>query len=192
MEQKLIVEILNEDTSFIPQRKTEGSVGYDLKIDLNRTLEQLREDNLANELYNKSYNRKFDVNDCNYNPIGEIFEMRGEGLTLELLPEERIIVSTGIKVAIPKGYEGQIRVRSGMAVKHGLEVVNAPGTIDWDYRGEVKVILRNSTPHTPIIIKHGERIAQLVISPVATPDVIVDKIDDTLRGEGGFGSTGSK
>lgn len=192
MEHKLIVEVLNGDLSFIPTRKTEGSVGYDLTVDLNRTLLDRMEDQLADTVSGSPRHRQYSLFDCNGNDLGEIVENQGEGLRLILYPGERVILSTGIKVAIPEGHEGQIRVRSGMAVKHGLEVVNAPGTIDWDYRGEIKVIVKNGTPHTDIVIKHGERIAQLVISPVSTPDIRVDSVDNTQRGEGGFGSTGNK
>lgn len=113
-----------------------------------------------------------------------------EGAPVTLAPRERVAVPTGLELAIPPGYEGQVRPRSGLAFKHGLTVVNAPGTIDSDYRGEVKVLLINLGAD-PVEIARGERIAQLVIAPVTVADLItVEKLDETTRGIGGFGSTG--
>ncbi len=101
-------------------------------------------------------------------------------------------VSTGIAVEIPAGYEGQVRPRSGLALKSGVTVLNAPGTIDADYRGEVKVILVNLSDKD-FEVKKGDRIAQLVIAPVVKADVKeVDALSETKRGQGGFGSTGVK
>jgi dUTP pyrophosphatase len=105
-------------------------------------------------------------------------------------PGDTILVPSGFKIAIPQGFEGQVRPRSGLAIKHGIGILNSPGTIDSDYRGEVKVILTNFGK-MPFIIKRGERIAQLVISPVARAQwVEVPSIDETSRGSGGFGHTG--
>jgi dUTP pyrophosphatase len=99
-------------------------------------------------------------------------------------------VPTGFALAIPAGYEGQVRPRSGLAAEHGVTVLNAPGTIDADSRGEVKVILVNHG-REPFRVARGDRIAQLVIAAVATVEVgEVDSLDDTERGGGGFGSTG--
>jgi dUTP pyrophosphatase len=99
-------------------------------------------------------------------------------------------VATGIALAIPPGFEGQVRPRSGLALKHGVTVLNAPGTIDADYRGEVKVILINHGGD-PFQVSRGDRVAQLVIAPVApTRFERVDILPETGRGEGGFGSTG--
>ncbi len=107
-----------------------------------------------------------------------------------LSPLERSAVPTGLEVAIPVGYEGQVRARSGRALREGLAVVNAPGTIDADYRGEVKVLVVNLGAE-PLVIRRGERIAQLVIAPVARAVVHeVARLADTARGSGGFGSTG--
>lgn len=101
-------------------------------------------------------------------------------------------VATGIALAIPEGYEGQVRPRSGLALKHGVTVLNAPGTIDADYRGEVKVILINHG-REPFRIARGDRIAQLVVAPVsASRFERVEALTDTARGTGGFGSTGLK
>jgi dUTP pyrophosphatase len=105
-------------------------------------------------------------------------------------PGERAMVPTGIALALPVGYEGQVRPRSGLARKHGVTVLNAPGTIDADYRGEVVVLLINHGKE-PFEIRTGERIAQLVVAAVARPTLVeVDALDDTGRGAGGFGSTG--
>jgi dUTP pyrophosphatase len=109
-------------------------------------------------------------------------------VTLE--PLQRMLVKTGLKMAIPKGFEGQVRPRSGLALKQGITCLNSPGTIDSDYRGEVGVILINLSDSVVQLAK-GERIAQLVICPVARATVqVVDSLDETERGEGGFGSTG--
>ena len=110
---------------------------------------------------------------------------------LTIKPMQREAVPTGLAMAIPQGYEVQVRPRSGLAYKHGLTVANAPGTIDSDYRGEVKVILIN-LGDAPVEITHGMRIAQLVLAPVAmAAPKIVNQLDDTDRGAGGFGSTGT-
>jgi len=107
-----------------------------------------------------------------------------------LQPGERRTVPTGLALELPEGYEGQVRPRSGLAARHGIGMVNAPGTIDADYRGEVHVILVNHGQE-PFAAKRGERIAQLVVAPVARVEVIeVDALSDSDRGAGGFGSTG--
>jgi len=109
---------------------------------------------------------------------------------LTLAPGARALIPTGLKLAIPAGYEAQVRPRSGLALKHGITVLNSPGTIDSDYRGELKVILIN-LGQVPFVIQPGERVAQLVLAPVVQlPLVEVASLDDTERGEGGFGSTG--
>ena len=107
-------------------------------------------------------------------------------------PGEKALISTGISMAIPKGYEVQIRPRSGLAVKKNITVLNTPGTIDADYRGEIKVILINHGKEK-FIIKNGERIAQMVVCPVIQAGLEeVKELSDTSRGSGGFGSTGAK
>ncbi len=109
---------------------------------------------------------------------------------LTLSPGEYALVPTGIRIAVPPGYEGQVRPRSGLAARNGVSVVNAPGTIDADYRGEVCVVLINHGKE-PFAISRGDRIAQLVICPVARARIEpADELDDTKRGEGGFGHTG--
>ena len=107
-----------------------------------------------------------------------------------IAPGERGTVATGIAMAIPDGYEVQVRPRSGMALKHGITVANTPGTIDSDYRGELKVILINHGTET-YKVRRGDRVAQIVIAPVVRASWLeVSELDETERGEGGFGSTG--
>ena len=109
---------------------------------------------------------------------------------VELAPGARAAVATGIAIAIPEGYEVQVRPRSGLALRHGVTCLNTPGTIDHDYRGEVKVILANLGTEAFQVVR-GERIAQLVPAPVQRAAfALVDDLDDTVRGTGGFGSTG--
>jgi dUTP pyrophosphatase len=109
---------------------------------------------------------------------------------LVILPGGRALVPTGVALALPEGFEAQVRPRSGLAVKHGLTVLNSPGTIDADYRGEVRVALIN-LGHEPFTVSRGQRIAQMVVAPVARvtwrPTA---NLDETKRGAGGFGSTG--
>lgn len=107
-----------------------------------------------------------------------------------LAPGERALVPTGLQIALPTGHEGQVRPRSGLAVRHGVTVLNAPGTIDADYRGEVKVILVNHGSE-PFVIRRGERIAQLVVATHEHVEwELADELEETVRGEGGFGHTG--
>ncbi|MDD5807149.1 MAG: dUTP diphosphatase [Eggerthellales bacterium] len=114
-----------------------------------------------------------------------------ESLVLE--PFQRALVATGLAVAIPEGYAGLVMPRSGLAIKHGISVVNAPGLIDSHYRGELKVILINLDPTHSFVIEPGDRIAQLVVSRVEQVTwSVVDQLDETERGQGGFGSSGSK
>lgn len=111
-----------------------------------------------------------------------------DGILLE--PLSRTLVGTGLYIQLPKGFEAQIRPRSGLAAKHGITVLNSPGTIDADYRGEIKVILVNLS-HQSFVINPGERIAQMVIAKHEKAEFnVVDKLEETARGEGGFGSTG--
>lgn len=145
------------------------------------------------------------------NPILKIQRLRDNGLPLPcyqsagaagvdlladldapliLAPMERRAVPTGIAIAIPVGYEGQVRPRSGRALNEGVTMVNSPGTIDSDYRGELKVLAINLGP-TPVTISHGDRIAQLIITPVARAEILeVADLGETARGAGGFGHTG--
>ncbi len=117
-------------------------------------------------------------------------DQRGAGITLA--PLARMIVPTGMRIAIPMGYEVQMRPRSGLALKHGITLPNTPGTIDSDYRGPLGVLLINLSD-TPYVIAHGDRIAQMIVAPVVQAGFeSVDHLDDTARGAGGFGSTGKR
>lgn len=107
-----------------------------------------------------------------------------------LAPGERALVGTGIAIALPDGYEAQVRPRSGLALKHGITMLNSPGTIDADYRGEIGVIVVNHGSE-PFVIRNGERIAQMVVAPVTRVNLLeTDELDETERGSGGFGHTG--
>lgn len=109
-----------------------------------------------------------------------------------LRPMERRLIGTGLHIALPPGYEAQIRPRSGLALKHGITVLNSPGTIDADYRGEIMVLLVNLSSED-FIVNDGERIAQMVIAEYGKAGFVeVDELDDTARGEGGYGHTGVK
>ncbi|WP_425089104.1 dUTP diphosphatase [Stappia sp.] len=111
---------------------------------------------------------------------------------LVLQPGAHALVPTGIAIALPEGTEAQVRPRSGLAAKHGVTVLNTPGTIDADYRGEIKVILIN-LGDAPFTVERGSRIAQMVVAPIARAELVeVADLDDTARGAGGFGSTGPR
>ena len=115
-----------------------------------------------------------------------------EDAPITLEPGERHLTPTGLAIALPPGFEAQMRPRSGLALKHGVTCLNSPGTIDADYRGELKVILINHGAE-PFVIRRGERIAQIVIAPVTQAKWdMVEKLPESSRGEGGFGSTGRK
>jgi dUTP pyrophosphatase len=135
------------------------------------------------------------VNKSN-NPIPRYQTVGAVGLDLQsneerrIYPSQTILVSTGLFIAIPEGFEGQIRPRSGLAIAQGITVLNTPGTIDSDYRGEIKIILHN-TGDKEVDIAPGDRIAQLIIAPVERVQLEeVEELDSTIRGEDGFGSTG--
>jgi dUTP pyrophosphatase len=110
---------------------------------------------------------------------------------LTLLPGARALVPTGFSIALPPGYEAQVRPRSGLAIRAGVTCLNAPGTIDADYRGEVQVVLANFGSE-PVLIRRGDRIAQMIVAPVTQASFeVVDELAPTRRGDGGFGSTGN-
>ena len=112
--------------------------------------------------------------------------------SIEMAPFQRVLISTGIFIELPIGFEAQIRTRSGMAFKNGIAVLNSPGTIDADYRGEIKVLLINLSSEN-YIISNGERIAQMVVAPHFQVEwVSVEELPDSIRGMGGFGHTGMK
>jgi dUTP pyrophosphatase len=109
---------------------------------------------------------------------------------LTLAPGRHALVPTGLAIALPEGFEAQVRPRSGLAAKHGITVLNSPGTIDADYRGEIQVILINHSCE-PFVIRRGDRIAQMVVAPVVQAELVQsDALSSTNRGSGGFGSTG--
>jgi dUTP pyrophosphatase len=116
-----------------------------------------------------------------------------EGQSVVLLPGDRFLMPTGLVMAIPEGHEGQIRPRSGLALKHGATVLNSPGTIDSDYRNEVKVLIINHG-QSPFEVRRGDRVAQLLIAPVPectwAEVATIGELGDTVRGQGGYGSTG--
>lgn len=107
-------------------------------------------------------------------------------------PQEVVSIPTGLRLEIPQGYEGQVRPRSGLAAKFGVTVINTPGTIDSDYRGEIKVLLINMSK-VPFIVHRGDRIAQIVFGPIVRAELdFSERLEDTKRGDGGFGHTGTK
>ena len=154
------------DDVVIPQYATEGSAGFDLVA---HNFKQLHDQ---------------------YSPSTNI-AIIGEGVkSIALTPHSRILIGCGFAVAVPKHHELQIRSRSGNALKKGLVVLNSPGTIDSDYRGEVGVILYNASEFA-IEINLGDKIAQAVLAPYCVADLeVVEELSETQRGEGGFGSTG--
>ncbi len=116
----------------------------------------------------------------------------GEDAPMVLAPRERAAIPTGFAIALPQGFEAQVRARSGLALKNGVAPLNSPGTVDADYRGEIKVILMNHGAE-PFAIRRGDRIAQLVIAPVVQATWLeTEDLDETARGAGGFGSTGAR
>ena len=135
-----------------------------------------------------------------HHPLPEYATSQSAGLDLRayitepinLKPLERVMVGTGLSLELPDGYEAQIRPRSGLAAKHGITVLNSPGTIDADYRGEIKIILVNLSNEN-FVINDGERICQMVIAPYTQVELVdVEKLSDTDRGQGGFGHTGKE
>lgn len=115
-----------------------------------------------------------------------------EGIHVVIEPGRHDLIPTGLAIALPAGYEAQVRPRSGLAAKHGITVLNSPGTVDSDYRGEIKVILINHGS-APFTVKRGERIAQMVIAPVTQAVLVeISELDSTVRGSGGFGSSGTQ
>lgn len=143
---------------------------------------------------------KIKVVNTGHQPLPAYATQQSAGLDLRanldesivLRPMERRLVSTGLRIALPEGYEAQVRPRSGLALKHGITVLNTPGTIDADYRGEVTVLLINFSQED-FIINDGERIAQLVVARYEQADFLtVEELDETERGAGGYGHTGVK
>ena len=164
---KMQVQVIRNTLNQLPRYETPESAGCDLRAELN----------LINE--------KFLFN-------AEAFSTL-DNLVTELIiyPGGRALIPTGIKMALPVGFEAQVRPRSGLALKHGITVLNTPGTIDSDYRGDVGVVLINHGTE-PFVVNQGDRIAQLVITQITQVQFVpVDELQETNRGTGGFGSTGS-
>ena len=143
---------------------------------------------------------KIEVVNCGHQPLPAYATEQSAGMDLRanidhpivLHPMERRLIPTGLHIALPAGYEAQVRPRSGLALKHGITVLNAPGTIDADYRGEVGVVLINLSQQD-FVVNDGERIAQLVVASYEKADFIeVEALNETERGEGGYGHTGVK
>ncbi len=126
-------------------------------------------------------------------PLSAGLDLRANiDVPVTLHPMERRIIGTGLYMALPPGFEAQVRPRSGLALKHGITVLNTPGTIDADYRGEIKVLLVNLS-NEPFVINEGERIAQMVVAKHEQADfTLVSELDETERGDGGYGHTGVK
>ncbi len=130
-------------------------------------------------------------------PLPDYATAQAAGLDLlaaaavEIAPMARALVPTGVALELPEGFEGQVRPRSGLAVRHGVTVLNAPGTVDAGYRGEIKVLLINLDPREPVALSRGDRIAQLVVQRVEHAAFVeVDELPSSVRGAGGYGSTG--
>lgn len=163
----MIVQVIKSTTNELPTYGTIESAGCDLRADLWGLKEKF--------LFGVFINR------------GENSEIK----SIEITPGGRALIPTGLQIALPVGYEAQVRPRSGLALKHGITVLNTPGTIDADYRGDIGVILINHGTE-PFKVEQGDRIAQLVIAKHERVDWLeVEELSETNRGDGGFGSTGS-
>lgn len=160
----LQIKIKAEDNSFIPEFKTDGSVGADIKADLSKPIQ-------------KEFGHYIDRKEF-----------------IEIYPNSRVTIECGFAMELPSGYEAQIRPRSGKSTKEGMHLPNSPGSIDSDYRGIIKVTAHNIHPINNLIITHGERIAQMVIKEAFGKDkvefVSTNELSETVRGEGGYGHTG--
>ena len=160
-----VINVVNKSNNPLPEYATEGSAGMDLRADLTKVDPK-----------------------CIFN--GGMQDSKEGGLELQLNPGGRALIPTGLQIALPIGFEAQVRARSGLALKYGISLANNLGTIDPDYRGDVGVILVNHG-QWPFIIHQGDRIAQLVISRYEQVELNkVESLDETERGEGGFGHTG--
>lgn len=174
--EKRKVKVFNKSENDLPDYSTVHSAGFDIRVDLSRIH---KKEDLKGVLEYIS------------------FEINEDGnKVITLFPGGRVLIPTGLHVEIPDGYELQIRPRSGLSIKNGIMVVNSPGTIDQDYRGEINIIIYNSDPINPFNIYSGDRIAQGVLNKVDQIDWITVKnledLSDTERGQGGFGHTGTK
>lgn len=164
---KMQVQVIRNTLNQLPKYETPESAGCDLRAELN----------LINE--------KFLFN------AEAFYTLDNVATELIIYPGGRALIPTGIKMALPVGFEAQVRPRSGLALKYGITVLNTPGTIDSDYRGDVGVVLINHGTE-PFVVNQGDRIAQLVITQITQVQFVpVDELQETNRGTGGFGSTGS-
>lgn len=158
------VQVVNLSNNELPKYSIEGSAGMDLRADFSRVSKE---------------NRLIIHGDADYT----------EQIEVTLYPGSRMLIPTGLKIALPEGYEARIQPRSGLALKNGISIVNTPGCVDANYRGEIGIILINHGLE-PFTIKHGDRIAQMIVSKTEYIEFEqVEELNDTNRGSGGFGST---
>lgn len=158
------VQVINLSNNELPKYSIEGSAGMDLRADFSRISKE---------------NPLTVYGDVDYT----------EQIEVTLYPGSRMLIPTGLKIALPEGYEARIQPRSGLALKNGISIVNTPGCVDANYRGEIGIILINHGLK-PFTIKHGDRVAQMIVSKTEYVEFEqVEELDDTNRGSGGFGST---
>lgn len=164
------IQIVNKSNNPLPKYETQGASGMDVRADLRYP--------------NYEKIKKFSFNCCVYKADEEV--------GIDINPGGRCLIPTGLFVSIPFGYEIQVRPRSGLALKKGITVLNSPGSLDSDYRGEIGIILINNSDET-FSVFHADKIAQLVLCPIEKTEwELVKELDTTERGEGGFGHTGIK
>lgn len=193
------VQIINKSQWELPQYATPFSAGLDLRGDFSRI--KLVDNKPEKFFFNadvvgiglvENPDSNIEIVDKEGNPTGEKPKTIPVAKTIEIKPGGRCLIPTGLFVALPEGYEAQVRPRSGLALKQGITVLNSPGTIDADYRGEIGVILINNSLE-PVRLHDGERIAQLVIAKHEQAEWDeVEELPSTDRGEGGFGHSGVK
>lgn len=193
------IQIINKSQWELPQYATPFSAGLDLRGDFSRI--KLVDNKPEKFFFNadvvgvglvENPNSNIEIVDKDGNPTGEKPKTISVAKTIEIKPGGRCLIPTGLFIALPEGYEAQVRPRSGLALKQGITVLNSPGTIDADYRGEIGVILINNSLE-PVRLNDGERIAQLVIAKHEQAEWDeVEELTDTDRGEGGFGHSGVK
>lgn len=193
------IQIINKSQWELPQYATLFSAGLDLRGDFSRI--KLVDNKPEKFFFNadvvgvglvENPNSNIEIVDKDGNPTGEKPKTISVAKTIEIKPGGRCLIPTGLFIALPEGYEAQVRPRSGLALKQGITVLNSPGTIDADYRGEIGVILINNSLE-PVRLNDGERIAQLVIAKHEQAEWDeVEELTDTDRGEGGFGHSGVK
>lgn len=184
MDNKLGIYCTVESEELTPKYAHDGDSGMDLCANLKTGTIVIKEGTVLG-IHNDSR-----LGEAIYHGITEVTSSLGDLHSIVVKPNARVLIPSGVKMEIPQGLEGQVRGRSGLALKHGIQIVNGIGTIDSTYRGDIGVILLN-TSSEPFTIKHGDRIAQLIIAPVVHAELhIVDELKDTARGEGGYGHTG--